>query len=60
MKNRISKAQIEVWKWKEDASKELSSVPSEDIIGFVKDKVADIKNKIKKIRPKITITNPVI
>lgn len=46
MKTKISKAQIEVWEWKEEASKELNNIATENIIGFIKDKVADIKKKL--------------
>ena len=46
MNNNISKAQIEVWDWKEKASEELSKIDSKDLIKFVKEKVSETKKKI--------------
>lgn len=36
MKIKISKSQVEVWEWKEKASKELSGIQTKDIIEFIK------------------------
>jgi len=46
MNNNISKAQIEVWDWKEKASEELSKVNSKDLFKFIEEKVSETKRKI--------------
>ena len=48
MKTKLSKAQIEVWEWKEKASKELSEIPSKDINDFISEKVSEMKSVILK------------
>ena len=50
MKTKISKAQTEVWEWKENASKTLSNIPSKDIIGFISNEVSEMKSVILKSR----------
>ena len=50
MKTKISKAQTEVWEWKETASKALSNIPSKDIIGFISNEVSEMKSIILKSR----------
>lgn len=50
MKTKISKAQTEVWEWKEAASKALSNIPSKDIIGFISNEVSEMKSIILKSR----------
>lgn len=53
MKTKNSKAQIEVWKWKEEASKELSNLSYKDVIGYIKGKVAETKEQIVKAQDKM-------
>jgi len=48
MKTKISKSQIEVWEWKEKASKELSEIPNKDIKDFISKNVIDMKSIILK------------
>jgi hypothetical protein len=43
---KISKAQTEVWEWKESASKELSNIPSKDIFDYISKEVSDMKTKL--------------
>ena len=50
MKTKISKAQTEVWEWKEAASKAISNIPSKDIIGFISNEVSEMKSVILKNR----------
>jgi hypothetical protein len=53
MKTKISKAQVEVWKWKEEASMELANIAPENIIDFIKDKVNNVKTKLIENRGNI-------
>ena len=48
METRISKAQLEVWNWKENLYKELKNVPKNEILAYIKNKVKDTINQIRK------------
>jgi hypothetical protein len=50
MKTKISKAQTEVWEWKENASKTLSNIPLKDIPDFISKEVFEMKSSILEIR----------
>jgi hypothetical protein len=47
METKISKAQIEVWDWKESLYKELLTVPKSERLKYIRDKVSDTIAKIK-------------
>ena len=39
MVSKVSKAQEEVWEWKDSLFEELKSIPKEDRLQFIRDKV---------------------
>ena len=49
MKAKISKAQIEVWEWKENLSKELLKIPKNERLKHIREKV---KKTVERIRSK--------
>jgi hypothetical protein len=49
MEAKISKAQGEVWDWKESLFEELKNIPKLERLKFIKDKV---ENKINQINSK--------
>ena len=48
METKISKAQIEVWEWKEKAFKEIEKIPENERINYIIKKTRKIIEKIKK------------
>jgi hypothetical protein len=48
MKTNISKAQIEVWEWKEKAFRELEKVPVDERIEYISKKTQNTIERIKK------------
>lgn len=51
--SKISKAQTEVWEWKEKASAKLNKLSKEERIAYLKEKEAAFKNHLKKKTKKI-------
>ncbi|HLG34278.1 MAG TPA: hypothetical protein VI757_05305 [Bacteroidia bacterium] len=49
METKVSKAQLEVWEWKEKLYEELKNIPESKRIGYLIDKV---KNTVEKLRKK--------
>jgi len=49
METKISKAQIEVWDWKDSLFEELKNIPKLERLNYIKGKV---KNTIEKINKK--------
>lgn len=50
METKVSKAQIEVWAWKESLSEELRSIPKLERLNYIQNKVSDSILKIKKMK----------
>jgi len=50
MKTDISKAQLEVWEWKEKAYEQLRNIPERERIAFIKKRVKSAKEWIAKRR----------
>jgi len=50
MIQKISKAQLEVWEWKETLYKELQSVPRANWAEYLNNSAAETINLIKKLR----------
>jgi len=48
METRISKAQIEVWDWKDSLYEELRTVPKTERLLYIKEKVKETVNRLKK------------
>ncbi|MCD4789174.1 MAG: hypothetical protein K8R37_04170 [Bacteroidales bacterium] len=55
MKTKISKAQIEVWEWKEKAFEELEKIPEKERIKYIEAKTKIIINKLKKKKQELII-----
>ena len=53
MEAKISKAQIEVWRWKEALYEELKTVPKNDRLNYITEKVNETINKIKSKKSRI-------
>jgi hypothetical protein len=54
MKAKISKAQQEVWEWKEKAFRNLEEIPEEERVKYVLSKT---KKTIEKIKKRKELTN---
>ena len=52
MKARISKAQLEVWKWKEKLSSELKSVPEAEKLKYIRNQARTTLRRIKAQKKK--------
>jgi hypothetical protein len=52
MKSKTSKAQLEVWEWKEKAYEQLKNIPSGKQIAFIKKQTADLVAQLKEYRNK--------
>ena len=50
MKTKVSKAQEEVWEWKERAYEEIKDIPEDKRIDYIREKVRDVIDRIKKNR----------
>ena len=48
METKVSKAQIEVWDWKESLYEELKNIPKLERLNYIKSKVSDSILKINK------------
>jgi hypothetical protein len=48
METKISKAQIEVWDWKDSLYEEIKNIPKLERLKFLKDKVSLTINQIKR------------
>ncbi|MCX6162060.1 MAG: hypothetical protein NTV87_12115 [Ignavibacteriae bacterium] len=48
MNKKNSKAQIEVWEWKSEASKDLSELSAKEIFNFINEKTLDMKSEMQK------------
>ena len=48
METKVSKAQIEVWNWKDSLSEELKNIPKLERLSYIKNKVSDSIIKINK------------
>jgi hypothetical protein len=55
MKSNISKAQLEVWRWKEALYEEIKNIPEKDRIDYIQKKVAKTVERFKKHRPSTEI-----
>ena len=52
MKAKISKAQLEVWEWKERAFEELKKIPEKERVDYIMKKVKKTIDEIKKNKKK--------
>ena len=50
MKAKISKAQLEVWEWKEKALQNLEEIPEEERVSFVFLKTKKTIERIKRMK----------
>lgn len=48
MEARISKAQLEVWEWKEKFSTEILKIPPKDRLKYIKEKTKKTLDRIMK------------
>ena len=48
MRTKISKAQEEVWEWKEKAFKRLEEIPQRQRVKYISDSTRETIEKIKK------------
>ena len=48
MEAKISKAQIEVWEWKENLYKELKSIPRSEKLKYIRNKIKITAERFKK------------
>jgi hypothetical protein len=48
MKTKVSKAQIEVWDWKETLYEELKNIPKLERLNYIKSKVNVTVRSLKK------------
>jgi hypothetical protein len=48
MEAKISKAQLEVWEWKEKAYEEIKHLPTSEQINFIHEQTKELVEKIKK------------
>ena len=48
MKTKVSKAQIEVWDWKENLYEELKDIPKLERLNYIKSKVNETIRSLKK------------
>jgi hypothetical protein len=55
METKVSKAQIEVWDWKETLYEELKNIPKSERLSYIKGKVSETIKKINK--KKTTLPN---
>ncbi len=53
MKAKVSKAQLEVWEWKERASEKLLSLPEEERLSYISETVRTTIEEIKKKRERL-------
>lgn len=52
MKNKTSKAQTEVWEWKEIAAKDIVNLPVKEVINYVGKNVSEMKSFIFRHKSK--------
>ena len=52
MKAKDSKAQVEVWEWKEKLSAELKEIPEADRLNYIREKVRKTVERIKANKAK--------
>jgi hypothetical protein len=50
MKAKISKAQLEVWEWKERAFKSLEEIPEEERVKYIFSKTNTTISRLKKLK----------
>jgi hypothetical protein len=50
MKAKISKAQLEVWEWKERAFKNLEEIPEEERVKYIFSKTNKTISRLKKLK----------
>jgi hypothetical protein len=48
MKTKISKAQLEVWEWKEKAYEEMKHLTTREQMNFIHDQTKELVERIKK------------
>ena len=48
MKGKISKAQIEVWEWKEQLSDVIRKLPNKERVRYLKDKSSKVVENLRK------------
>jgi len=51
MTSKTSKAQLEVWKWKEALSEELKRIPRNERLRYIREKTKPVVEKLKKKMP---------
>jgi len=54
METKVSKAQIEVWEWKEALYEELRNIPKLERLNYIKDKVNETIKAIYKKKNYVT------
>ena len=52
MEAKTSKAQLEVWEWKEKLSEELNNIPLKDQQKYIHEKTRSIVAKLKSVKRK--------
>jgi hypothetical protein len=55
MESKVSKAQEEVWEWKDSLFEELKNIPKEDRLKFIKEKSKKIIEQIKHSSENLTL-----
>ena len=53
MEAKISKAQLEVWEWKEKLSNELLKIPVKDRSKYIADKAKRARKRIEESKVKV-------
>ncbi len=59
IKSNVSKAQIEVWEWKESLYEEIKNIPDNKKLDFIHKKTANTIERIKKSFKKTELENDV-
>ncbi len=53
MENKISKAHLEVWEWKEKAYQEMKHLSTREQINFIHEQTKELVERIKKKRQQL-------
>lgn len=54
METKISKAQLEVWEWKERAYKKIKNLPPGETLKFIIEQTKDLETEIRKFKKEHT------
>jgi hypothetical protein len=53
MESKVSKAQTEVWEWKEALYNELKNIPNPERLKYIGNKVKETLRQIKTVKEKL-------